>query len=360
MQPKPSADTVRPCEPRRRVSMGISQPQTRRVSARARPAWALAIIIGVLATAATSIAAAERLAAGVQLIPGSFVPGQQPDGNSIVLDAPAGLVVIDTGRHAEHTQRLLDAATRTGRPIAAIVNTHWHLDHVGGNPLLRARYPEVQVYAGTAVHDALRGFLANYRAQLVAASTAPAADTASVSAWRREIALIDAGELLAPTVPVTESGRRRIAGRMLQLHLERNAVTGSDLWLFDPQTRLLLAGDLVTLPVPFFDTACPARWRSALNRLAAVRFVRLVPGHGPPLRPRQFAVYRRAFGALLDCAATTRSKEECAAGWLHDIGDLVPAGEQAFARSLLDYYLTEKGDRFISCEAPETGDSPQR
>ena len=28
-------------------------------------------------------------------------PGSQPDGTSVVIDAPAGLIVVDTGRHAE-------------------------------------------------------------------------------------------------------------------------------------------------------------------------------------------------------------------------------------------------------------------
>ena len=27
-------------------------------------------------------------------------PGSQPDGNSVIIDAPEGFVVVDTGRHA--------------------------------------------------------------------------------------------------------------------------------------------------------------------------------------------------------------------------------------------------------------------
>ena len=44
------------------------------------------------------------LAATVTLVPGSFVRGQQPDGNSVILSGKRGLVVVDTGRHAAHTQ----------------------------------------------------------------------------------------------------------------------------------------------------------------------------------------------------------------------------------------------------------------
>src|SRR4051812_22507075 len=75
------------------------------------------------------------------LIPGQFGPSSSPDGNSIFLDAPEGLILVDTGRHPEHTERLLAYARERGRPIAAIVNTHWHLDHSSGNAMVRAAFP---------------------------------------------------------------------------------------------------------------------------------------------------------------------------------------------------------------------------
>ncbi len=73
---------------------------------------------------------------------------------------------MDTGRHPEHTQRVLDFAKATGEPIRAIINSHWHLDHVGGNVLLRQAYPGVEVYATSAIDAALNGFLTGYHAQL--------------------------------------------------------------------------------------------------------------------------------------------------------------------------------------------------
>src|SRR4051794_352511 len=42
---------------------------------------------------------ATTIASGVDLIAGAFVPGSQPDGNSVVFTGPNGLVVVDTGRH---------------------------------------------------------------------------------------------------------------------------------------------------------------------------------------------------------------------------------------------------------------------
>ena len=97
------------------------------------------------------------------LIPGQFGPSSNPDGNAILLDAPEGLILVDTGRHPAFTERLIAYARERGRPIAAIVNTHWHLDHTSGNGLVRAAYPQAQVYASNAVDGALQTFLRENR-----------------------------------------------------------------------------------------------------------------------------------------------------------------------------------------------------
>jgi glyoxylase-like metal-dependent hydrolase (beta-lactamase superfamily II) len=284
-------------------------------------------------------AAAAPLAAGTLLLRGAFVPGRQPDGNTVLVEAPRGLIVIDTGRHHEHTQRIVDYASAARRPISAIVNTHWHLDHIGGNPRLRREFPQVRVHASNAIDEAMKGFLANYRKHLEGAVAKAAGDAEKERPLKAELAILDAGGALYPDEPITTAGERTIAGRKLEIGLETNAVTGGDVWIFDRPNGTLIAGDLVTLPVPFLDTACAPRWQQALDRLAKVPFQKLVPGHGPVLTPAQFTSYRRAFGALLTCAASSKKKEECADAWLADLGGLIPKEDHTFARSLLDYYF---------------------
>lgn len=283
--------------------------------------------------------AATVIAPDVDLIPGVFVAGTQPDGNTVIFKGADGLVVFDTGRHPQHTQKIIDFATASKQPVAAIVNSHWHLDHVGGNVLLRKTYPNARVYASPAIEDAMHGFLARYRAQLEDAIKQAGDDTAKQAPWHAEIALIDAGAALYPDVRITETATRPIAGRKLTVGFEGHAVTAGDVWLFDPATRVLASGDLVTLPAPLFDTACAERWRAALGRLEAVDFRILVPGHGAPMQRRDFATYRAAFDHLLDCAAGKSEKQACIDGWMHDAGALVAAGDEKLARSLLDYYV---------------------
>jgi glyoxylase-like metal-dependent hydrolase (beta-lactamase superfamily II) len=205
--------------------------------------------------------------------------------------------------------------------------------------MVRRAFPSVHVYASTAIEAARTGFLARYHQQLEGALAQAGGDAEKEKPLRAELALIDAGDALAPDRPVTKTGDVTIAGRALRLGLQPAAVTAADVWVYDPATRVLLSGDLVTLPAPLFDTACPAGWKTALDALAGVPFERLVPGHGPVLTRDQFESYRRAFGNLLACAASPKAKGECTAGWLADAGPLVPAEEQKMARALLDYYL---------------------
>jgi len=61
--------------------------------------------------------------------------------NSIVFDDGEAVSVVDTGYVSQAALLVqLIERERGGRPLARIVNTHLHSDHVGGNAALRARY----------------------------------------------------------------------------------------------------------------------------------------------------------------------------------------------------------------------------
>jgi glyoxylase-like metal-dependent hydrolase (beta-lactamase superfamily II) len=293
----------------------------------------------------TCASAASLIAPDTYLIAGKTTPNSQPDGNSIVIVAPKGLIVFDTGRHKEHAQQILDFAHAQNQPIAAIINSHWHLDHVGGNPRLRAAFPDIPVYASSAIDGARKGFLADYRAHLVAEIAESAKNPQSAknpeaqASMRAEIALIDEGAALGPTDIITKSAPLNIAGRHLQIHLEPHAVTAGDVWVLDPATHVLLAGDLVTLPAPFFESACPSGWRTALAHLDKAPFDWLVPGHGAPMQRHAFDSYRKAFSNLLACAAGDATKNTCIDGWINDASDLISTDDVSYARILIGYYL---------------------
>lgn len=307
---------------------------------------ALLLTVAELLTAGAARAAEpSALPPSITLVPGHWTPGAQPDGNSVVFEGPDGLVLLDTGRHIEHVQRVQAALQARGKPLRWIVNSHWHLDHIGGNAELRAAHPQARLLASDAIAGARTGFLARYRRQLAAMQAQPDNPAEPLPMPRpaiaRELAIIDAHVAQTPDVSVQASGERILAGRRFVVGLERDAVTAGDLWLLDPEARVLASGDLVTLPAPFLDTACPARWQAALQRLAEQPFDRLIPGHGPVLDRAGFERWRRGFDGLLRCAASNAPAQSCQAGWLDALGDLVPPAQQGFTHGLLAYYLDQ-------------------
>lgn len=300
--------------------------------------FAVALALALGAASCASAPGVPATATGWHLVPGSFEPGKGPDGNSVFLDAPDGLILVDTGRHPAHQEKLLNYVRERDRPIAAFVNTHWHLDHSGGNAELRAVYPSAPLYASNAIEGALKGFFPRSRAQAeqyLASGQAPPAQAAEI---RRDFAAMDDPDSLRATRPVVRSERIRIAGRPLHVNLAPFAATEGDVWILDEKAKLVIAGDLVVTAVPFMDTACAEGWRKALDAIAAADFETLIPGHGDPMDKPSFLNWRTAFNNLLDCAASDRSKESCVAGWKSDAAAFIPAGEKR-VEGMIGYYL---------------------
>lgn len=304
--------------------------------------WAFALILAALLMSVHADTKANipvSVAKNVWLLPGTFVPNQQPDGNSVIWRGKNGMLVFDTGRHPLHTQGLLDFAQDNALPIAAIINSHWHLDHVGGNILMRQKYPDIAVYASDAFENAQSHFLADYKRQLQGAVADPETTANDKISYSAELSLLAKPELLAPTHIVSAASTLKITDHSLQLHREDNAVTAGDVWVFEPSTGVLAAGDLVTLPAPLFDTACPAQWQQALAHLAAVPFATLIPGHGEPMSHAQFIHYQTAYGNLLQCAYGEQSGDACVDKWITDTASFTPSTNSPLTHSLLNYYI---------------------
>jgi len=269
----------------------------------------------------------------VWLLRGSFPPKREPDGNTVIFRAPEGLIVFDTGRHAWHQDAILQFARTAPAPIVAIINSHWHLDHTSGNARLLRDYPSARVIASRAIEGALTGFLPRSAAETRAYLASGKADPATAEDLRGDLAVIEDSAPLRPDVPIETSQRMVVAGRTLDVRLAPDAATAGDVWVYDPKARIAAVGDLVTLPAPFLDTACPAGWRRALGEIWATPFQIALPGHGPAMTRATFAAWRNAFDALMACSASDRPKEACAAAWVDGVRPLLDPGKLALDRA---------------------------
>lgn len=295
----------------------------------------------------------REIARGVYLAPESDYPGRGPDGNSVLFDAPEGLVLVDTGRHELHSGAILAFAEARGRPIAAIVNTHWHLDHSSGNHRIKARHPQARLYASNAAARTLAdGMLAaNYA--LGRTRWENERDTLEPERRARLRNFLDTMENLSPDVAIGHSQRMRLGGRRFDVRFAANAVTEGDVWLYDRRARIAVLGDLVTLPAPYLDTACPDGWRAAMAEIWATPFRLAVPGHGAPMTRAEFATYRGALEAYLDCVGGETPVAQCGTVWAEAAAPLL--GESATAIEYANEYaafLRDNGGRAPECRAP--------
>ncbi len=241
-----------------------------------------------------------------------------------------------------HAQAILDYAKARHKPIAAIVNSHWHLDHTTGNYDIRQAYPNAKVYASTAIEGALVGFLNKGRAQADKMLADPKTSEGQKAQLLRGRYRIDHPDTLRPTNPVLKSGRMSIAGRSLDVHLSQFAATEGDVWIYDPKTRTAIVGDLVVGIVPFMDTACTDGWSRALGDVAKVPFTTLIPGHGPLMTRADFNAWRTAYDNLVKCGRTDAAKKVCIAGWKNDAAKFIDPEHSDYVGAAVDYYLTTR------------------
>ncbi len=298
-------------------------------------AWILAILGMHAATAAPA-------QAPYVFIEGSIPADRQPDGNSIVFEGPEGMVVIDTGRHPAHTDQIIAAARTRNKPITAIINTHWHLDHATGNARIRAAYPGAKLYASTAVEGALKGFLVKNVDQARARLEDPAVPEPAKTDTRLYLDAIGDPANLVPDQPVAGPVALPLGTRTLRLHLAKYAATEGDVWVHDPASKTVVAGDLVVAPLPFFDTGCADGWRHALAEIDRLDFQTLVPGHGKPMDHAAFSTYRQAFDSFTACAESDQPTSACVATWMQRGASFVAMHpDPTYTEAALAYYVDQ-------------------
>jgi len=282
-----------------------------------------------------------QVTSNVWLLPGQLQENRSPDGNIEILRGTHGVIVVDTGRNDDHTDALIDSLTQMKMPIAGVFNTHWHLDHIGGNAKLKQQWPDIHIYAHPSLDTALSGFHKIYRDQLETYLPTLPPGSADHQRYTTELELLKLDRLLRETDSIAQSSTMKLAGLTLEVHVSPHSVTEGDVWLYDVQSKTLIAGDLVTLPVPLFDSACAEGWQRSLAVFSKVKFKTLIPGHGSPMNRSAFETYRSAFTDLLQCAQHPENKQQCIDSWFADAHRLTNPDDEAYGRILLSYYFDE-------------------
>ena len=201
-----------------------------------------------------------------------------------------GATAVDALMVPSMTRRLVAAIKRTTRKkIGALVNTHHHLDHTGGNRFFR----------GAAIVATEK-----CRAALAPGFPPVALLQRFMPAFAREFPLL---KLQLPTV--TFEDRLVIHDGEREIHLwhpGQPAHTAGDATVFLPKERVLFAGDLAFHYVtPLAFQGHVGHWIEAADRVLEFEADVIVPGHGP-IGTRHDLRLMRDYLALVRREAKTR------------------------------------------------------
>lgn len=75
----------------------------------------------------------------------AYIPGANNLG--FIITADRGAIVIDTGMDKDTGRSIRKALDEAGLSLCAIINTHHHADHIGGNAFLQHVFPHVPTLA---------------------------------------------------------------------------------------------------------------------------------------------------------------------------------------------------------------------
>jgi cyclase len=192
--------------------------------------------------------------------------GETGISNAGLIVGADGATAVDALMVPSMTRRLVAAIRKTTRKkIGALVNTHHHLDHTGGNRFFRG----ATIIATEACRQALApGFPPVPLLQRF------------MPAFAREFPLL---KLQLPTVTFDDRLVIHDGDREIHLwHPGQPAHTAGDATVFLPRERVLFTGDLAFHYVtPLAFQGHVGHWIRAADRVLQLDADVVVPGHGP-------------------------------------------------------------------------------
>lgn len=186
--------------------------------------------------------------------------------NNVLLKSRDGHVLIDSGyiAHAPLTLALLASGRGlSGEPLAKLVNTHLHSDHIGGNAAVRRAYDCPIVF--------------------------PATEAPFVERWDTKALLLDYADQQAERFSIDEVLHAQTTQVWGDLEWQMLAAPGHDmgaLVFYNPEHRILISGDALwengygfVMPASLDPDALPAT-RDTLDMIAGLDVRVVIPGHG--------------------------------------------------------------------------------
>lgn len=237
-------------------------------------------------------------------------------GNTTVVIGERQVFVVDSCYlPKEARQDIAQIRQWTDKPVSFVLNTHFHNDHNLGNRIYMDAFPSVTIIAhvetkkemdlfgpGSAGRDE-KGV--NRLQRMLETGKTPDGQalsdedkTAVKNTLARKIPDLEEIQKVkfqSATLTFEHDFTVDLGNREVQVKFLGRGNTPGDAVAFLPKEKIVVAGDLVVHPVPYFYDGYPSEWIKTLQRLADLDADTIVPGHGPILQDKTYVYLMRDF-----------------------------------------------------------------
>lgn len=213
----------------------------------------------------------------------------------IILTANDALIVDSSITPAAGRALAQDLKAITDKPVRSVVDSHYHYDHSFGNQVFD-RDALVIGHQNTLIRmpGSMEQFtyLSSVRPvpERVAAlkdRLANESDPQQKAALERQIASalayleqVKETRVTVPNLTFTDSMTINRGGREMQIKYLGRGHTDTDVVVFLPKERIVATGDLMESIISYMGDSYPQDWIATLDRLKALDFDTVMPGHG--------------------------------------------------------------------------------
>lgn len=237
--------------------------------------------------------------------------GYVPNGNSVVIVNENDVLVFDTFSRPSTARTLLGEIRKiTDKPVRYVVNSHHHPDHWSGNEVFAQEFPNLEIISTEEsrqfmlnianawpphFENDLRKDQADLDNEISSGKNSDGApltaeqrhkDEEDVRLERDFVAEAVKVKRTFPSLTYTDKLTLRHGGREFRFMSMVGDANGTTV-LYLPKEKILVTGDLVSYPIPYFTPPLSQHAKS-LRTLAQFDAGTIIPGHGPAWHDKQF------------------------------------------------------------------------